>query len=201
MIDVEKKDVIEILKYVFDHYLTSELDDDHRDDVEKGYDEVMNMINGNEKESTVDTDKDTKMIDWKFYRKNEFEPKEDGIYLIAGRNATEIAIFADDYQGEGKKMFHVPEMSNISEDKITHYAEINYPTDKLFLLIFGDCSKYVLQKELVTTLASLGVEQALESIETGIEFIFIRMAVGDSASFDSVSHDNIYVQRISQQFF
>lgn len=194
---MEKKDVIEILKYVFDHYLTSELDDDQKEDVEKGYNEVMKMINGNEKESTVDTDKDTKMIDWKFYRKNEFEPKEDGVYLIAGGNATEIAIFADDYQGEGKKMFHVREMCSMSEDRITHYAEINYPTDKVFLLIFGDYSKYVLQKELVTTLATLGVEQALEPVETGIEFIFIRMTVGESAFFDSASHDNIYVQRIS----
>lgn len=196
---MEKKDVIEILKYVFDHYLTSELADDQKEDVEEGYDEVMKIINGYENGNiaTVEKDKNTQMIDWKFYRKNEFEPNEDGVYLIAGGKSIEIATFGDSYLDDGMKMFHVPDMSSICEDSITHYAEIIYPKDKVFLLLFGDCSKYVLQNELVTILASLGVEQAIEPIETGIEFIFIRMAVGDSASFDSVSHDNIYVQRIS----
>lgn len=112
---MEKKDVIEILKYVFDHYLTSELADDQKEDVEEGYDEVMKIINGYENGNiaTVEKDKNTQMIDWKFYRKNEFEPNEDGVYLIAGGKSIEIATFGDTYLDDGMKMFHVPDMSSI----------------------------------------------------------------------------------------
>ncbi len=41
---MEKEELIELLGYVFDHYLDSDLGDEQREDVEKAYQKMKNII-------------------------------------------------------------------------------------------------------------------------------------------------------------
>jgi hypothetical protein len=137
------------------------------------------------------------MIEWNLYRKNQLEPNESGIYLVTDGSSVEVVIFDDTYNNDHTKEFQLPDIRSIGdESQITHYAEINVPTEKVFKFYYGEINFHVLQHEILNHLQDLGVEQSFSPSETGIELIFVGMTVGEQANFDSNIYENINVQRI-----
>jgi len=41
---MEKKDLIDILNHLFDHYITGDLEDEQREGIEQGYKEIKAII-------------------------------------------------------------------------------------------------------------------------------------------------------------
>lgn len=44
---MSKEDLLQLLAHVFDHYLCGDLDDEQREDAEKGYQEIERIIQEN----------------------------------------------------------------------------------------------------------------------------------------------------------
>lgn len=50
-------------------------------------------------------------------------------FLVTDGTSVELAIFDSTWEigNEHEKMFHLPDMRDVEEEHITHYAEINLP--------------------------------------------------------------------------